>query len=208
MTDIDDFRTKQVAQGELWEELKVEKLWFHIVNGMITNGHMKDMGVMGWAVYCVVKSHANLNTGDSFPSIKRIAELIGVSHDTIQRAMNRLAELGFINADKSGKHNRYTIKESIPMTTSAGEIFGYGEKQYIPTKFQEFVTELEHFAKSGNIPADKNITINVTFNVQNITQRDGGNVTMNVQSVQVAGGDQATGASDMQKIVSKLKFIE
>lgn len=214
MSDIEDFRTSQVEQGELWEELRVEHLFFHVVSGMIHRGMLKEMTPMGWAVYCVIKAHANIATGLSRPSIARIAELIGVSHDTVQRAMKVLEKMGILQKDVSGKTNQYILKELVPITmpSPSKEVFGYGEVPYIPLQFSGFIDELKAFAKTGNIPGNKNITVNVTFNVQNITQGDSGNVTMNVQSVQVSGDTPADPntvieRTDMQKIVTKLKNL-
>lgn len=210
MTDATEFRARQVEQGELWEELKVEHHWFHIVRGMIYRGLLRDMTPMGWAVYCVLKAHTDLESGQSRPSIKRIADLIGVSHDTIQRTMKHLIEMDIVRVEKRGKSNEYHLKEQMAMTTRTGELFGVAERTYAPNYFQDFVKQLKAFAESGNLPpSDKGITINVTLNVQNIHQGDGGTVTMNVQNVQVADAGSSTEAlSDLQKRVSKLKFLE
>lgn len=188
MTDIEDVRARQIEQGELWEELSLDTLWFHVMRGQIYRGVIKEFGVMGWAVYSVLKAHTNLNSGEAFPSLQRIADLIGVSHDTVQRAMAKLIELKVVKADKSNKNNRYTLTEKVAMTTRTGALYAVGERQYVGKEFEGFIGQLQRFAKSGNLPpAEKGININVTFNIQNITQGDGGNVTMNVQSVQMDG---------------------
>lgn len=43
-------------QPELWEELKVDGQWFHVVRSMIMRDRIAEMGVNAWAVYCVLKA--------------------------------------------------------------------------------------------------------------------------------------------------------
>ena len=196
-------------QGELWEELKVEHSWFHVVRSMILRGTLREMGDTAWTVYCIIKAHTNFDTGNSDPGIVRIANLLGKSTDTVERALKKLIQLDIVTVEKRGKSNRYTLKESIPITTPSGEVFGSGERQYAPMRFKGFVDELVRFAQTGAAPKDQNITINVTFNVQNINQGDGGTVTMNVQSVQVKDGESKTiESADLQNTLKSLRFID
>lgn len=208
---IHEHRADQIEQGELWDELRVEHHWFHIVRGMIFRGAIREMDTVGWAVYCVLKSHTDLETGQSAPSIPRIAELIGVSHDTVQRALKKLEKLNLVTVKRGrgrGQSNEYSLKEKVAMTTQTGELFGVAERRYAPNYFGDFVKQLQAFAKSGNIPGDKNITINVTLNVQNITQGDNGTVVMNVQHVQGTDENSREAIADLQKKVSRLKFLK
>jgi DNA-binding transcriptional regulator YhcF (GntR family) len=210
MTNASEHRARQIEQGDLWEELRVEHHWFHIVRGMIYRGLLRDMGTMGWAVYCVLKAHTDLESGQARPSIKRIAELIGVSHDTVQRAMNHLVKLDLVTVEKRGKNNNYVLREQMAMTTRTGELYGVAEREYAPNYFSDFVDQLKRFAKSGNVPTDKAITINVTLNIQNITQGDGGTVTMDIQNIQTASETPRAVAAvaDLQKKVAGLKYLK
>ncbi|WP_091311675.1 helix-turn-helix domain-containing protein [Micromonospora chersina] len=45
-------------------------------------------------VLVVIASHANVETGDSFPSVSTIAEHVGVSTRTVQRTLAKLVQLG------------------------------------------------------------------------------------------------------------------
>jgi DNA-binding transcriptional ArsR family regulator len=120
-----------------WQEKNVKHLWFHVVSESLQNGLIKKIGAVPWAVYCVIKSHAGLDTGNAWPSNARLAELIGVSHDTVQRAMKTLVEAGLINVVKKqrGNVNLYSITETIKVDEKDGTPWAVGERKYIPTGF-------------------------------------------------------------------------
>ena len=160
-------RVDQIVNGELWEEKTVKALWFHIVREQVQSGEIARVGAVPWAVYCAVKSHTGLETGDAFPSNARIAELVGVSLDTVQRALKKLAEAGLVSAVKRrGKGSSYSVNEKIPMDDAQGEPWATAERKYVPLEFTNFVVELQRLAKTGNLPTDKGITINLV--VQNV----------------------------------------
>jgi DNA-binding transcriptional regulator YhcF (GntR family) len=163
MTD----RVSQIASGEPWEEKTVKALWFHIVREQVQSGEIARVGAVPWAVYCAVKSHTGLETGDAFPSNARIAALVGVSMDTVQRALKKLAEAGLVSAVKRrGKGSSYSVTEKIPLDDAKGEPWATAERKYIPLQFTNFVAELQRLATTGNLPTDKGITINLV--VQNV----------------------------------------
>ena len=205
-----EFRAQQITQGELWEELRVEHLWFHVVRGMILRGQIKEMGMTAWAVYCVLKAHTDLNTGRVDVTIEAIGEYLGVKHDTIQRAIKRLAELELITVEKGlrGQRNKYLVNERLPMISRDGQMFGYGERPYVGRHFESFVKELERFARSGNMPADKNITINVTFNVQNITQGDNSQLSLNITNINSLGDLAHEVSPEQAELISRLKKLK
>jgi len=150
-------------QHEPWKEKQVKHLWFHVVGEPIQSGLIAKIGTVPWAVYCVIKSHAGLETGNAWPSNTRIGELVGVSVNTVQRAMKTLVDSGLIKADKKPGHvNRYSITESIKIDELDGTPWKTGERKYVPVGFSDFVDQLKRLAATGNLPTDKAININIT----------------------------------------------
>lgn len=195
---LQQYRADQIEQGALWEQLEVKHHWYHVVRGRVMNGEIGRVGVNAWAVYSIVKAHTSLDTGDAWPSIDKIADLCQLSHDTVQRALKRLVEAGMLKIAKRGRHNVYALIEKIDMTHPSGEHFATAQRKYAPMQFGPFVDELKRVAATGNMPSDRAITINVTVNVQNITQRDGGTVSI-VQNFQVgSGADSADRAHEAE----------
>ena len=61
------------------------------------------------------------------------------------------------------------------------------ERKYVRKEFQGFVEELQRLAKTGNLPTERAITVNLTVNIPHNTFTGKHNTaTMNVQNV---GGD-------------------
>lgn len=182
---LHELRASEIERGEPWQEKRVEHAWFHVVRGLIMGGEIAKIGVVPWAVYCAIKAHTDFETGNAGPSIERIATLIGCSHDTVQRALRELTQRGLVETRKSGRRNIYAINEKVDITMD-GELYVTANRRYEPMHFAGFIEELRRFAKTGNLPGDKGITLNLNITVNNITQGDGSNINMgDVQNVQV-----------------------
>lgn len=163
-----DERAKDIENGTAWEQKSVKHQWFHIVREQVQSGEIARVGVTAWAVYCAVKSHTGLETGDAFPSNVRLAALVGVSLDTVQRALRKLVGAGLISAEKQrGRGSAYSVTEKIPMEDAQGEPWATAERKYVPLQFTNFVAELQRLAQTGNLPTDKGIVINLV--VQNVS---------------------------------------
>lgn len=207
---IHELRATEIAQGDLWEEKRVEHLWFHVVRGMIMKGEIARMGAVPWAVYCVLKAHTNLESGDSAPGIERISELVGTSHDTIQRALKTLIEMEYVQVRKRGRQNVYALTEKMDIVTHDGEPYATAAKKYAPMSFKHFVEELQRFASTGNLPNDKSITFNVNVTVNNINQGDHGQVIIGeVKPVYVGSGNQTFSSDQLaHELRQRLRRIE
>jgi DNA-binding transcriptional ArsR family regulator len=190
MTDLTELRADQIGQGDLWDELRVKHLWIHVVRGLIQEGEIARVGTTAFCVYIAIKAHTDLENGNAWPSIATLAKQVGVSDDTIGLSLKKLVAAGLLKIEKRGRSNVYSVIEKIQMVTQAGEAWGSGQRKYVPLQYAGFVDELQRLARTGNLPGDQAITINLTLNVQHIEQGDGGNVTMNVQNVQVTSDEQ------------------
>ena len=84
--------------------------FFRIANGKPGEIARKS-GTTAFTVYSVIAQYAN-QTGSCWPSIKHIAEEIGVSIPTVNRAIKSLDENGFISRQKRARRNNlYTIPD-------------------------------------------------------------------------------------------------
>lgn len=193
--DAAEWRAEQLRQGELWEEKRVEATWFHIVRSMFHRQEVAAMGAIGFTVYAAIKSHTDFRSGEAFPSIAVLAREVGVSQDSVLRAVKHLRELGVLRVEKRGRRNVYRLIERVPVSDADGAVVATAERPYTPSGFSDFVRQLQEFAERGNLPPDKAITLNITLNVQNIQQGDGGRVEMVVQNIQQAPQAQAPSAS-------------
>lgn len=191
-------------QGELWQELAVEHHWFHIVRAMILNGQLRDMGPNAWAAYCIIKAHTALDTGESWPSIETIADLMGVSKPTAERAVKTLIDDGVVERGrKKGRSGTFKIRESVPMTLQ-GEVIAKGERSYSPLGFGDFIEELKRYAKHGIAPSDGKISINFTVNV--INQGDNGSVQ--IGDINVVSDSAPTREEVLKRLADMKKVLK
>ncbi len=195
---------KADAQPELWDELKVDAHWFHVVRSMIMRNRIAEMGISAWSVYCVLKAYTQLDTGITWPSQGRIADHIGASVDTVARATDRLVELGIVEKRKVGRHNEYTMIEQIPLQDRNGEVVAFGEKGYAPYQFTRFIDELKAFAKTGEVVPGS--AIKITLNVNFIQQGDNG--TVNIQHINLADESSASNPPEVVNAIrARLKSL-
>lgn len=193
-------------QSELWDELKVEHHWFHVVRSMIVRGQLAEMGAVAWAVYCVMKAHTSLNDGRAWPSQDKIATLVGVSVDTVGRATDRLIQLGVVSKRKKGNRNEYFLLEKVPMTTQGGEVVAHGNATYVPMQFEQIMNQMKEFAKSGAIHANSPMHITLNMPVTVINQGDNSTVTINNVTLEGSVSDETS--KDMwSKVVHKINNI-
>jgi DNA-binding transcriptional regulator YhcF (GntR family) len=197
--ELEEFRANQIEKGEVWDELKVKHLWIHVVRGLINGGEIAKVGSVPFCCYLIIKAHTDLHTGNAWPSVPTIAELVGASKSTVTRALKKLVAAGLLEVRKSrGRSNEYSVMEKIEIVSQDGKHWGTAERKYASFKYEDFVNEVKRLAKSGNLPGDKGVTINVTVNIQNITQGANGTVTSNIQNV-IVNSD-----SELRELLKKL----
>lgn len=87
--------------------------WFWVDNDVLER-YGATIGAYGVTVYCELAHHANAE-GQSFPSIRHMAEEYGISRTTVQAALRTLEAAGLVRIeqriDKSGDRtsNLYTL---------------------------------------------------------------------------------------------------
>jgi len=191
MTTPSESRALQIEQGDLWDGLKVNGTWFHVLRSFSHDKEIAKIGTMALAVYIVIKGHTDFHTGSAFPSIPVIAEQIGVTDDTIRLALKQLVKHGWLTVGKKGRSNLYSVVEKVHIDGQDGQRWATAERKYVGKEFQGFVEELQRLAKTGNLPTDRAITVNLTVNIQNNTfHGDNNTPTMNVQNVASDSDDE------------------
>lgn len=180
----------QPGQAHLWDELRAETTWFHILRGDILRGDIARLGANAIAVLLVVKCHSNMKTGVSFPSQTRIAELIGMSTDTVARALDVLIKDGKIRSQKEGRKNVYQVVETVELTKAEdGAPAGQAKEiLYAGSQIGDVLESLKAFARNGMLP--EGAPFKITLNVNVIHQGDNSVVNINQANV-----EDSTGAS-------------
>ncbi|KPC10695.1 helix-turn-helix domain-containing protein [Pseudomonas syringae group genomosp. 3] len=124
------------------DQLKSNTYWFHIFQAMVDH-ELAKLGPYAFAVYCVIKSHCDLKTGLSIPSIPTIARKAGISSRQAMREIKLLETLGYISRTRSRKHNEYKLTERIAISDSKGRHRGQAQWEYRPAQIKSTIEELK-----------------------------------------------------------------
>jgi len=101
--------------------------WTRIDNGVIER--IAEIGTTAFAVYAALAMHTD-NKGKCFPSLARLAEIVGVSTRTVQRELRRLEKAGLVKViapgKTNGKSNVYQLTNPPPGSDMGVRGVGHG----------------------------------------------------------------------------------
>src|SRR5487761_2715465 len=69
---------------------------------MFESGLAAEVGANPFFVWLAIKAHADFQTGEAWPSIRRLAEITGISPMTVQRALEKLENARLLRVTKKG----------------------------------------------------------------------------------------------------------
>ncbi|ATS90000.1 helix-turn-helix domain-containing protein [Xanthomonas citri] len=144
-------KNSQVLQGD--------PHWFHVFRAMISNGDFTTMSGSAVKVYLVVKSHANMHTGASFPALETIVKTAGLSLSQVQRCLKELEDLGHITKLKSGRKNLYRLREKFQLLDDEGRPSAMATWDYIPTAAKAAYADLRNVLVTGDLSGAKVVHI-------------------------------------------------
>jgi|GEM_PF-3798843 len=145
-----------------------DTLWIHMLRQYVKGGDAAKLGPHATAVLLTLKSHCDLATGDTFPSVDLVARLSGVSRRQVIRAYSALRTAGYLESAPSrrGAKGRHRLIERVPIK-EAGRQVAVAAWPYIPLRHEEARQALAAILASGTpLPTDSNGIINVTIAVQ------------------------------------------
>lgn len=128
------------------DQLQSNTYWFHIFQAMVDH-ELAKLGPDAFAVYCVIKSHCNLKTGLSIPSIQTIAQKAGISERQVMRKIKTLEAEGYISKTRSRKYNEYSLTEKLAIKDGQGRPRGLAQWKYRPAQIQSTVEELKRMLR-------------------------------------------------------------
>lgn len=142
--------------------------WFRVFQDMIFNGEAAALGPYGFMVYCVIKAHASLNTGEAFPGIPLIAKEGGMSVAQVKRQLDMLEEKGYLTRTKeTGRHNNYQLRERIAIKDDDGMTTAMAWWDYVPMSMKAALADLQNVTMAGDLNGAKIIHIErMTVNIQ------------------------------------------
>jgi len=120
---------------------------------MFTSGLAAEIGASAFMTWNAIKWHADFNTGESYPGIRRIAEITGMSTPTVVTSIKVLeANLLLRISGKRGQQNVYIARERLDVRVGKRVICTV-VVDFIPAQMRERLQLLQK-ASSGSLDAE------------------------------------------------------
>ena len=120
---------------------------------MFTSGLAAEIGVTAFAVWHGIKFHSDFNNGESYPGIRRIAEITGTAPSTVQIAIKVLIEKNLLRVRKKGQKNVYVPRERMDVRVG-GRVIATVVVDYVPVEMRERLAKLKDATSSEIDSAD------------------------------------------------------
>lgn len=119
---------------------------------MFASGLVAEIGPSAFAVWHGIKMHANFQTGESYPGIRRLAEITGMTPPTVQVALKTLVANHLLRIRRKGQKNIYIARERLDIRVGA-RVIALVCVDYVPATMRERLALLKK-ASSGQIDAE------------------------------------------------------
>ena len=95
---------------------KIDSTFGTFQRDMFESGLVAELGANCFVIWIAIKTHADFNTGVAWPSIRRLAEITGLSVNTVQKAIKELSAASLLRVIRSGNQRastRYLARERL-----------------------------------------------------------------------------------------------
>lgn len=109
---------------------------------MFNSGLAGQIGANAFTVWHAIKSHADFETGESYPGVRRLTEMTGVSHVTVMKAISILKDERLLRiARVEGQRHIYIARERMDVRIGTRVICTI-VIDYVPNTMRERLAEL------------------------------------------------------------------
>jgi Helix-turn-helix domain len=118
---------------------------------LFASGMAANIGMNAFGVWIAIKSHADYNTGECWPGMRRLSDLTGLSTGTVQKCIHTLVDarlLRIITEGAGKRSNRYVARERLDVKL--------GERvlctiviDYVPARLRQQLDSIESALKAG-----------------------------------------------------------
>jgi hypothetical protein len=116
---------------------------------VFASGLVAQIGPNAFAIWNAIKSHADFATGDSYPGIRRLARITGLSANPVQDAIKKLVEHHLLRVvSKPRKTNHYIARERLDVKVGARVVCTV-VVDYVPAQMRKRLARLKA-ATSGD----------------------------------------------------------
>lgn len=121
---------------------------------MFASGLAGEIGMNALGVWLAIKAHADFQTGEAFPGVRRLMDVTGLASKTVQNALQTLQAAHLLRiARKDGRRHIYIARERLDVRVGPRVICTV-VVDYVPTQMRERLAKLQAAAAGDLEDAD------------------------------------------------------
>lgn len=121
---------------------------------LFESGIVAEIGANAFATWMALKWHSDYATGQAFPGVRRLAEMVGLNKDTVSRCLHTLEEAKLLRTQARGRGKTYIPRERLDVRL--GDVVAcHVVVDYVPAKLREKLIGMETALESGRGLADE-----------------------------------------------------
>ena len=116
---------------------------------LFNSGMAAHIGMNAFGVWLAIKNHADYNTGECWPGMRRLAQLTGLAVGSVQKATKTLVDANLLRIDQGKrKVNTYIARERMDIRLG-NKVLCTIVLDYVPRNLKQRLEELENNLKTG-----------------------------------------------------------
>lgn len=118
---------------------------------MFESGLAAEVGANPFFVWLAIKAHADFQTGEAWPSIRRLAEITGLAPNTVQKAIDRLESARLLRINSKGNQRtatRYVARERLDVKLGT-QLLCSIVVDYVPAHTRKRLERVKNSLKTG-----------------------------------------------------------
>lgn len=121
---------------------------------LFNSGMAAHIGANAFVVWLAIKNHADYNTGECWPGMRRLAELTGLAVGSVQKAVKILVEAKLLRVDQAKrKGNTYVARERMDIRLGS-RVLCTIVLDYVPRGLKQRLEEIERGLVAGDNSPD------------------------------------------------------
>lgn len=116
---------------------------------LFNSGMAAHIGMNAFGVWLAIKNHADYNTGECWPGMRRLAHLTGLAVGSVQKATKTLVEAKLLRIEQGKRRvNTYLARERMDIRIGT-RVLCTIVMDYVPKNLKQRLEELEKSIKTG-----------------------------------------------------------
>ncbi|KGC59674.1 helix-turn-helix domain protein [Burkholderia pseudomallei MSHR7498] len=120
---------------------------------LFESGLVAEIGPNAFAVWCLIKSHSDWNTGTCFPSFRRLMERTGLASATVQKAVACLEAAHLLRSERRGQRRYYVARERLDVKLGDRTLCSI-VIDYVPNRLRERLGRIKAALETGENDPD------------------------------------------------------